>query len=742
MQIIEVTGLGVRSAVIRLRRRDTPLQFVVYPMIHVGQATFYADVTSRLRSAQVIVAEGVGPGASRRSSVLFAALTLSYTILKFNRRAGLVEQDIDYQALGVPVVNPDVDADEFRTSWRRIPLAYRLMMWCALPVVIIGRLFGGTEAIWSRAVEVNDLLSDQDEEMATHAPELAGAFGGERDNRLIAALQRLHEERASEAIEVAVVYGAGHVPSFVHRLRDLYGYVAHAAEWLTVADLSDTPVPPERVLIPGQTVGRSKATVREKAAVRTKATVLESPPVRRPTLVLGGRAPAQTPTMSAAQTSAETDVPEADLSEAVEVARLRGLAERQPDAFLSSLAHALMALSDRLADQGRPGEALNAADEAVDIAEDLRDRFGASYHKTCAWAAYTLGQRLRDVGRGDDATALYAEAVEIFRMAYRNHPYERAKSLGAVLTDHAVQLIRQHRYEESVAAAQEAIALFRAAKAEAPGEFTRPWAFALRNLASGLRAMGRTDEALEAAQRAVNIARRLVSEKPGQANILADNLSGLAEIYLRLDRTDDAVAAARESVTVASSLCGALPPSDRQALGLALLTLAHILSEADPGTEAVLVAAEAVAVWRTVAQAHPISLSNVSLALALYASIQRRTGTEDLGLASASEAEEIAREIATANPDRRLPLLAQVLTHVWRNFQAAGQTGRALDATSEAVRLKRAIAEGAPHERESLRAALEDHAVMFDRADRPQEARAARDEAMALGGTSTVDGVG
>jgi hypothetical protein len=113
VQIIEVTDLAVRSAVIRLRRRQTSLQFVIYPMVHMGQAAFYAEVASRLRNAQVVVAGGVGRGPAARPSALAAALTFSYTALRFNR-LDPVEQDIDYQALGVLMVNPDVDMDEFR----------------------------------------------------------------------------------------------------------------------------------------------------------------------------------------------------------------------------------------------------------------------------------------------------------------------------------------------------------------------------------------------------------------------------------------------------------------------------------------------------------------------------------------------------------------------------------------------------------------------------------------------------
>jgi hypothetical protein len=235
VQIIEVTDLAVRSAVIRLRRRDTPLQFVLYPMIHMAQPTFYTAVANRLKRADLVVVEGVG-GGSRSRSVLAGALRLSYSVLRFNKRVNLVEQDLDYDALGVPVVRPDVTVAEFRAGWRRVPLWQRLAMWFVLPWVILGRLFGREQAIWSRSLEQNDLPEPEEEALSDRYPELDTAFGGERDDRLLQALYRIHEQRAAEDIEVAVVYGAGHAPVVVHGLRDRYDYRARSADWLTVAD--------------------------------------------------------------------------------------------------------------------------------------------------------------------------------------------------------------------------------------------------------------------------------------------------------------------------------------------------------------------------------------------------------------------------------------------------------------------------------------------------------------------------
>jgi len=234
MQIIEVTDFGVRSAVIRLKRRATPLQFVLYPMIHVAEPTFFAAVADRLKRADIVVVEGVGRSRAG-GSVLVNALTFSYSVLRYNRRSPLVVDQIDYAALGVELVRPDVDAAQFKAGWRRIPLADRAAVWLALPFVVLVRLFGGTRALWTSSMEQNDLPTPQDEALADRYPELERALGGERDDRLLAALRRLHEEHGGEAVEVAVVYGAAHMPAVVYGLMRL-GYRPRSGDWLTVVD--------------------------------------------------------------------------------------------------------------------------------------------------------------------------------------------------------------------------------------------------------------------------------------------------------------------------------------------------------------------------------------------------------------------------------------------------------------------------------------------------------------------------
>lgn len=231
MQVIEHSIAGTRSAVLRLRRRDTPLQFLLFPMLHVASPQFYAAVTERLRRCDLLVVEGV----SGRSALLWA-VTLTYRVMPANSRSGLVLDNIPYRSLGVELIRPDVTVSEFASSWRAMPLRHRMAMWCLIPLVAAAQFLGGTQRLLSPEIEVSDLPSATDEafEDDDFAEQFDRTFGGDRDERLLAALSEVVRTRSSERIDVAVVYGAGHVPAIARALVERHGFRPYTAEWLTV----------------------------------------------------------------------------------------------------------------------------------------------------------------------------------------------------------------------------------------------------------------------------------------------------------------------------------------------------------------------------------------------------------------------------------------------------------------------------------------------------------------------------
>jgi hypothetical protein len=220
---------GVRSAVLRLRRHDTPLRFLIYPMVHVGEPAFYAAVTERLRGCDLIVVEGVGGG-----SVAASGLVETYRLATRFRRAGLVEQSLDCQSLGVPVIRPDMTGEQFDEGWRAVQAWERALTLAVAPVVALDGLAFGSRRMLARELEETD-LDWPDRALDIHSKHNLLALRTDlRDKLLIDALDEIHQRRRHEPITVAVVYGAA--PRRPGRARHAgpARLRVQSAEWLTI----------------------------------------------------------------------------------------------------------------------------------------------------------------------------------------------------------------------------------------------------------------------------------------------------------------------------------------------------------------------------------------------------------------------------------------------------------------------------------------------------------------------------
>ncbi len=147
------------------------------------------------------------------------------------------------EALGAPVVRPDLSLDDIRRRLRRLPISTyalaRLALWVVLPWVAVYLLLFGT-----RRFLVNELALDDDSPYVEPSPgerweSIERVVVDDRDALLLAALSKIHDDRCDEAIDVAVIYGAAHMPAVIHGLLDRYEYRARGAEWLTVFGLDD-----------------------------------------------------------------------------------------------------------------------------------------------------------------------------------------------------------------------------------------------------------------------------------------------------------------------------------------------------------------------------------------------------------------------------------------------------------------------------------------------------------------------
>ena len=237
MQITEVTGFAVRSAAITLRRNETPMRFALFPMLHFAAPSFYADVKRRLQACAVIVAEGVS-GPTLQTNAMY------FTNRHFprGRQRGLVGQS-DEATLpdGVPVIRPEVPPAEPALDLRGIPGLKQLALLTGVNLALVtsahvisaALAIAGPRVLCSKDLEIHDFAFTAREEQLADTP-MSHLIMDTRDQQLLEALVRLHEQRCHEPITVGVVYGAAHMPAVSNGLAQRYRYRPREAEWMTV----------------------------------------------------------------------------------------------------------------------------------------------------------------------------------------------------------------------------------------------------------------------------------------------------------------------------------------------------------------------------------------------------------------------------------------------------------------------------------------------------------------------------
>ncbi|HEY3872553.1 MAG TPA: hypothetical protein VGM10_29625 [Actinocrinis sp.] len=224
MQVVEVTGLSVRSAVISMCRRETPLTFALFPVFRVASPAFYRQVRARLRECGLILAEGTGPAVPSRLAPRL-------------RRSGLALQgDNTLLPDGVAVVRPDPAGAQHEARAAAPGRRYGLG---ALAAPLAGLRFAirGPRMFFGEDLKVGELSFPYRSEYFKAADPSAGA-NEQCGEQLHAALGRIHREHAREPMTVGVVCGAPRIPAVARDLNASLGYRLREAEWLTVALLA------------------------------------------------------------------------------------------------------------------------------------------------------------------------------------------------------------------------------------------------------------------------------------------------------------------------------------------------------------------------------------------------------------------------------------------------------------------------------------------------------------------------
>jgi tetratricopeptide (TPR) repeat protein len=185
------------------------------------------------------------------------------------------------------------------------------------------------------------------------------------------------------------------------------------------------------------------------------------------------------------------------------------LAGRDRGTYLPGLAMALLNYAVRLADAGRPEEALPVSARAVDAYGDLTEGDRHAYLPSLAMALNNHAIRLADAGLHQQALLVSAQAVDVYSDLTAGDRDEHLSGLAMALLNHAVRLAEDGRSEQAFVFSARAVDARRELTARDHDANLPGLALSLSNHAVRLAEAGRHAEALVVSTEALDLLREL-----------------------------------------------------------------------------------------------------------------------------------------------------------------------------------------------------------------------------------------
>lgn len=235
MQFVEKNSFNLRAAVYSLKKDSSGLEFVVFPMIHVGSREYYQEITRRLSTCDLVLFEGM---KSKKAAIL----TLSYRFIKNIRRMDLITQHegIRLDEFRNELKNADMDASAFDERWSSLPITLRLQLFVLVPVFVLYLFLFGTREILAQNLAIEDLPSEAEEEELSEDEtriSLDSLMVDERDRKLLEHISSVYDERAQIPQRIGILYGAFHMRRVMPFLMQKLNYRVVKADWVKVFDL-------------------------------------------------------------------------------------------------------------------------------------------------------------------------------------------------------------------------------------------------------------------------------------------------------------------------------------------------------------------------------------------------------------------------------------------------------------------------------------------------------------------------
>ena len=233
MQFLESSYVGLRSAFHELESDQSKPKFLVLPMVHIGDKSFYDEVSRRLGGCQTIIFEGV-PGFRARLLTQAYRITAKKKSLDLTLQRDEIRID-DYEARKV---HADVSSVGFAANWRGLPWLQQIGLSILAPLYGVWTYLFSTRESLAKGRSTDSLSNAYALRKDDSAIAVRDVFLTKRDEFIVSQIDRYLETCESEGETAAILFGAGHMPAIISHLSEEHGYSSKKAEWISAITAS------------------------------------------------------------------------------------------------------------------------------------------------------------------------------------------------------------------------------------------------------------------------------------------------------------------------------------------------------------------------------------------------------------------------------------------------------------------------------------------------------------------------
>ncbi|MBD9357655.1 tetratricopeptide repeat protein [Methylomonas albis] len=303
---------------------------------------------------------------------------------------------------------------------------------------------------------------------------------------------------------------------------------------------------------------------------------------------------------------------------------------------------------------GKDDEAVNFAQQALQIFKQLCHQHRVQFEPDYAWSLDTYALPLSNLGRNDEAADYTKLALEIYERLAQQKPDQFEPDYAKSLHNYAHHLGKLGRNEEAADYTQRALAIRERLAQQRPDRFEPDYAMSLSNYASHLINLGRDDEATNYPQQALAIYERLAQQRPDRFEPdYAVSLNNYASHLSYLGRNNEAADYAQQALAIRERLAQQRPDRFEPDYATSLSNYASHLSDLGRNDEAAGHAQQALAIRERWAQQRPDRFEpDYALSLNIYANRLSDLGRNDEAADYAQQALAIYERLALKTPQR------------------------------------------------------------------------------------------